>query len=102
LRLRGLLRQAIESIRVVIVPRRSIRLAAVQIRFGAGKNKDKVRDYLITYKAAGNGREGGWWARSLSAVAVPGDLDLRNAEHAARLAEALAAVDLNGDQDGDE
>ena len=91
LRLRGLLRQSIEGIRVVIVVRRSIRLCAAQIRFPS----NKVRDYLIVYKPAGNGRQGGWWARSLAAAAGPGDMDLRDCSHAARLATALEQIDLD-------
>jgi hypothetical protein len=43
---------------------------------------------------AGRRRAGGWWAKSLASAIKPGDLDLRKPEHARRLEQALAALDL--------
>jgi DNA invertase Pin-like site-specific DNA recombinase len=91
LRLRALLRIIIASMYILVVRRRSWRLAAVQIHF-AECNR---RDYLILNKAAGNGRKGGWWARSLSTVAAPGDIDLRKPAHAKRLEAILTAAALD-------
>jgi DNA invertase Pin-like site-specific DNA recombinase len=85
LRLRALLRSIVEDIHVVVVPRRSHRLCAVQMRFAGGA----CRDYLIHYRAAGYCREGGWDARSLADVAKPGDLDLRKPAHARALEKML-------------
>jgi hypothetical protein len=60
LRLRGLLRSIIAGVWVLTVPRRSHRLAAVQINFVGGAR----RDYFIHYRTAGFCREGGWEATS--------------------------------------
>src|SRR5262245_54373583 len=56
LRLRQLLRDAIEEVRVLVVPRGGTRLAMVQVCFEDGV----YRSYVIVYKTAGNGRKGGW------------------------------------------
>jgi DNA invertase Pin-like site-specific DNA recombinase len=90
LRLRDLLRQIIDEVRVLVVPRRSHRLCAVQVFFKG----DGHRDYLIHYQAAGYNRPGGCWARSLNDVAKLGTLDLRRPEDTAQLEEALLAVPL--------
>jgi DNA invertase Pin-like site-specific DNA recombinase len=92
LRLRSALRRMVDVIYLLVVPRGSIRLAAVQIWFAGGQ---KHRDYLIVNKAAGYKRKGGWWTRSLPPDLAT-DLDLRIPTHAAGLAEALEAVDLDG------
>src|SRR5262249_12437576 len=55
LRLRALLQQMIEAAWVLIVPRRSHRLLALQVHFKGGAR----RDYFIHYRAAGFCREGG-------------------------------------------
>jgi DNA invertase Pin-like site-specific DNA recombinase len=93
-RLRQLLRASIDRIVMLVVPRGGQRLAAVQVLFKDDRNADKRRDYLILYKAAGNGRKGGWWACSLADVAGPEDLDLRDRDQAAALAKELAEADL--------
>jgi hypothetical protein len=91
LRLRDLLRQIIREAWVLVVPRRSHRLCAVQMYFAA----DGHRDFLIHYKAAGNGREGGWSAASLPPrLTAKLALDLRRRDHARDLAAALEAADL--------
>jgi DNA invertase Pin-like site-specific DNA recombinase len=89
IRLRPVLRRLIEDARVLIVRRRSWQYCAVQFVFTGGGR----RDYLIVNQSAAYRRPGGWWARSLASVAAPGDLDLRNPEHAARLEEVLASLD---------
>jgi hypothetical protein len=62
---------------------------------------DGCRHFLIHYRAAGNGREGGWDAVSLPPEYACGvALDLRVPDHAQRLAAALEAADLNGLGDG--
>jgi hypothetical protein len=90
-RLRDVLRSIIKDVWVLVVPRRSHRLAAAQVNFREGER----RDYLIHYKAAGNGRKGGWSARSLAEKA-PGldDLDLGNRKDALDLEKALNKIDL--------
>lgn len=91
LRLRELLRTVVESVWILIVPRRSHRLAAVQINFAGGVR----RDYLIHTWAAGYCREGGWEARSFADVAAPGDLDLRRPAHVKALEKLLAEMELD-------
>lgn len=91
LRLRGLLRAVIEDVRVLVVPRRSHRLAAVQIDFTGGAR----RAYLIHYQAAGYRRKGGWQAKSAAWAAGGGpDLDLRDRGQAEGLAAVLATMHL--------
>src|SRR5262249_15030155 len=97
LRLRGLLSAMVEGVWVLIVPRTPWRLAAVQLYFTG----DGHRDYLIVNKAAGRWRAGGWWARSLAAVAGPADLDLSDRDHAARLEKVLSGLDLSADLGND-
>lgn len=97
LRLRGVLRRLVEEIRLLVVPRKTNRLAAVQVWF-AGKGR--CRTYLVLYRRPqSNGvvrKEGGWWARSFADVAAPDGLDLRDPGHARRLEAALARLDLTG------
>jgi DNA invertase Pin-like site-specific DNA recombinase len=90
LRLRDLLRQIISGAWVLVVPRRSHRLCAVQLHFSG----DGHRDYLIHYKAAGNGRGGGWRAKSLPPDLAPEEMDLRDPAHAAKLARLLEEIDV--------
>jgi hypothetical protein len=91
LRLRDLLRTLIEEIWVLVVPRRSHRLCALQIFFRGGSR----RDYLIHYKAAGYCREGSWSAKSLKHDLSAGKLDLRDREHVNALLQMLLEIDLN-------
>src|SRR5262249_50309855 len=91
IRLRGLLRTIITGVHVLVIPRRSQRLAAVQVHFVAGTR----RDYLILYKPAGNGRKGGWWCRSLAAVTKTGDIDLRKRGDARKLEAVLLAMNTD-------
>jgi DNA invertase Pin-like site-specific DNA recombinase len=93
LKLRTVLRAAVEEVWLLTVRRGKTTLAAVQVWFDGA---EKHRDYLILYRAATNHRKGGWWCRSLSHLAGPGDLDLRRREDAAELEELLAAIDLAG------
>jgi hypothetical protein len=94
-RLRAALRRIVDTIWMLVVTRGHNRLCAVQVWFSEGA---RHRDYLIMHRPPrSNGKartEGGWWARSLASVATPDGLDLRNRDHAAELAAALAAVDL--------
>jgi DNA invertase Pin-like site-specific DNA recombinase len=96
LRLRSTLRRIIDSVWVLIVPRGRDRLAAVQVWFAGGK---RCRGYVVLHRAAkanASARQaGGWAARSLSEVAAPGAMDLRNPEHTGKLADALAEADLS-------
>jgi DNA invertase Pin-like site-specific DNA recombinase len=91
LRLRELLRTIIEEIWILIVPRQSHRLAAVQIYFRG----DGRRDYLIHYQSAGYRRAGGWWAGSLPSKIAPSDLDLRRKKDVRDLTKTLAAIDVD-------
>jgi hypothetical protein len=92
LKLRPVLRRVVDEGRVLIVPRGSWRLVALQVFFTGGG----VRDYLIVHQTAGNRRKGGSWARSLPGVVKPGALDLRKPADARRLAKALEEIDLAG------
>jgi DNA invertase Pin-like site-specific DNA recombinase len=100
LRLRSALRQIIDSIWLLVVPRGRDRLCAVQIWFADGK---RHRDYLILHRPPKANKaarvEGGWWARSLASTVKAGDLDLRKRDHAKRLEKALAGAVL-GDAGG--
>jgi hypothetical protein len=95
LRLRSALRRIVDSIWLLVVPRGRDRLCAVQVWFAGGERR---RDYLILNrppKANARARTGGGsWCWSFAAAALPGDLDLRDPGHAARLEKALEAVDL--------
>jgi hypothetical protein len=94
LRLRSALRRIVTDIRLLVVARGVTRLGSVQLWFTNGGR----RDYLIVYKPArSNGKarqEPRWWARSLATVHNATDLDLRDCNHACRLAEVLAGVEL--------
>jgi DNA invertase Pin-like site-specific DNA recombinase len=95
LRLRSALRRMVDVIQLLVVPRGRDRLAAVQIWFAGGK---KHRDYIVFHRAARANRsartEGGGRVKSLAAVGMPDDLDLRQKKQAAALAEVLAATGL--------
>src|SRR5262249_13070634 len=91
LRLRDLLRQIAERLWVVVVPRKSYRLCAVQILFQGGAR----RDYLVVYHAAGNHRPGGWKALSFADVVGADDLDLRRKADVRDLERFLAGLDLS-------
>jgi DNA invertase Pin-like site-specific DNA recombinase len=96
LRLRGALRQIIDGIFLLVVPRGfADRFCAVQIFFA----DDGVRNYLIFHRAArGNARcrhEARWWARSFKTAGLPDGIDLRKAEDVRRLEAALAEADLS-------
>jgi DNA invertase Pin-like site-specific DNA recombinase len=96
MRLRAALRDIVELIWLLVVPRGRDRLCAVQVWFTGGK---RHRDYLIMHrppKANGSGRvDGTWWARSFSSTAAPDALDLRVAAHVAELEKDLMAVSLS-------
>jgi DNA invertase Pin-like site-specific DNA recombinase len=89
LKLRAVLRGVVEEVWVLTVRRGRHILAAAQVFFRDGGGR---RDYLINYRAAGNHSPGGWSARSLSEAIEPGDLDLRQPDHAGRLEAALSAL----------
>jgi DNA invertase Pin-like site-specific DNA recombinase len=90
LRLRDLLREVVEEVWVLVVARRPVRLAAVQLFFREGGR----RDYLIRYTAAGTGREGGMTVHSLARATKSRSLDLRRPDDARGLEEELMALDL--------
>jgi hypothetical protein len=90
LRLRTLLRGMVDEVWLLTVRRGRTILAAAQVYFQGGA---AWRDYLITYRAATNTVRGGWSVRSFSRDALPGDLDLRKADHVARLEQALLDLD---------
>jgi hypothetical protein len=89
LRLAAVLRRVVEEAWLLVVVRGSYRFCAAQLFFAGGAR----REYLIVSQSAGHHRPGGWWARSLADAVTPGDLDLRDARHAAALEAALTAVD---------
>jgi DNA invertase Pin-like site-specific DNA recombinase len=89
LRLRSLLRQLVEGVSVLVVPRRSLKLCAAQLHFRRGTR----RDFLIAYRPARRGSAGGVTAGSLAAAVGRDDLDLRKRGDAAALERLLAALD---------
>jgi DNA invertase Pin-like site-specific DNA recombinase len=94
LRLRACLRRIVESVYLLVVPRRPRgrdRLCAAQFHFAGGGR----RDFLIFYRVPGFHREAGWWAKSFAAPAGVGDLDLRRPADAKRLERLLAGLELN-------
>jgi DNA invertase Pin-like site-specific DNA recombinase len=95
LRLRGALREIIDSIFMLVVPRGQDRFCAVQVFFA----DDGTRNYLIFHRAArGNARcrhEARWWARSFKAAGLDEGIDLRRPEKVRLLEAALAAADLS-------
>lgn len=95
LRIRTALRRTVETIMLLIVPRRKQRLAAVQIWFRGGSH----RDYLLTYRKATGGAAGNRPAQgeaiSLAKVADVKKLDLRRRDDALALAEEIAETDLS-------
>jgi DNA invertase Pin-like site-specific DNA recombinase len=97
LKLRSLLRQLVEAIWVLVVPRGRDRLAAVQLFFRG----DGHRSYLIWHTPPkANGKdwrvEGVWPPRvkSFAAALGKGDFDLRDRGDVAALEQDLAAIDL--------
>jgi hypothetical protein len=103
LRLKSALRRIVESIHMLVVPRGYERLCAVQIWFTDGM---KHRDYLILHRPpSGNHKvrhEGGWWVRSLSSIAKPGDLDLRRRADASKLEKVLGTTNVAAREPGSE
>jgi hypothetical protein len=93
--LRAALRRIVKEIWILVVPKGRDRLAAVQIWFAGG---ERHRDYFIFHRPPrSNGKAtkpGFWQAWSLAEVAVPGNLDLRDRQHAKRLEAALTTLDL--------
>jgi hypothetical protein len=106
-RLRTLLRRTVEEVRVLFVARGMVRLCAAQVFFAGGaKGKGKAcRSYLLLHRHATRGAVGerpeAWWARSMSDVVREGSLDLRQADHAARLEQALLELSPEDLEDGD-
>jgi len=91
LRLRQLLRDAIEGVWVLVVPQSSGRLAAVQVYFAGGRS----RSYLIHYEPARRGRQGNWSVLSFAAAALPNAIDLRKPSDAAKVGKLLSRLDLS-------
>jgi hypothetical protein len=90
LNLRALLRQLVNEIWILVVPRTPTRrLAAVQVFFQSGAR----RDYLIFCQGAGNGRKSE--CRIESRPNIPASLDLRKRADARKLEAYLAAEDLD-------
>jgi hypothetical protein len=94
LRLRSALRRIVSAIRLLIVPRKLARLAAVQIHFEDGG----VRDYLIYYKPAhagfGHRKPEQRQAWSLADKVKSSRLDLRRPDDVRALEAELVALDL--------
>lgn len=91
LRLRSLLRQMVDVIWLLVVPRGRDRLAAIQVWFTG----ERRRNYLIlrrgTRANASARQEGSWAVHALPAAAA---LDLRQPAHTRELEEELLALDL--------
>jgi DNA invertase Pin-like site-specific DNA recombinase len=87
-RLKARIRQLVEDMRVLIVSRSRgwSRLIAVQLRFRG----QAVRLYLMEHRP----RDGECEPLSFDKVAGKGSLDLRNPEHARRLADVLSTMPI--------
>jgi DNA invertase Pin-like site-specific DNA recombinase len=94
LRLRSALRRIAEEVWLLVVPRRLVRLAAVQIHFKGGAQRDYLIYYRPPHHSYGGRQEGAWWARSLASVANAGQLDLRRRRDAVQLEKLLAVLDV--------
>jgi hypothetical protein len=88
LKLRAVLRRVVETMSVLIVPRGSWKLCAVQVHFVGGA----VRHYLVLHQTAANGREGGWRVHTFAEADVGTRLNLRNPSHVHRLEKVLAEL----------
>jgi hypothetical protein len=105
LRLRSELRQIIDSVWLLAIPRGRDRLAAVQIIFAGAK---RCRHYLIFSRPAVGGacgkRRAGWAARSFADAGLrPGaNYDLRRREDARQLEADLLAVAIAASLDEQE
>jgi DNA invertase Pin-like site-specific DNA recombinase len=94
-RLRGLIRQVVSGIWTLAMGRRSIRVIFVQMRFAAGG----MRQFTVFSRGerpAGRGvkrymQPALWWVKL---EGPPGKVDLRNAEHVARVEKWLGEVDV--------
>jgi DNA invertase Pin-like site-specific DNA recombinase len=91
LRLRQLLRDTVESVFLLTVPRGAARLCAARIDFKEGRH----RDFLICYWAAAYRREGRVETLSFAAAGADG-LDLRKASDVKRVERLLQRLDLTG------
>jgi hypothetical protein len=91
LRLRPVLRRVVEGMHVLVVRRGAWRLCAVQAYFTEGGAR---RDWLILYRAAGNGRQQHWEARSTAFAGPGGPLDLRQRDHARLLEKEMAEAEI--------
>jgi DNA invertase Pin-like site-specific DNA recombinase len=96
LRIQAKLREMVESIQLLIVPRGRERLAVAQVWFAGGQ---KHRDYVILHRPARanqrSRREGGAWAGSPEELVEGGFDDLRRRKYALALADMLGQVDLS-------
>jgi DNA invertase Pin-like site-specific DNA recombinase len=100
LRLRSALRRVVSEIWLLVVPRRLVRLAAVQVYFNGGGRREYMLYHRPAHHAFGGRKDAQWWARSLKEVTAGGDLDLRRREDAKLLEKALSAVDLSAAERG--
>jgi DNA invertase Pin-like site-specific DNA recombinase len=89
-KMRAALRRLVKEMWAVVVPTDKGRVVGLQAYFAGS---DHHREFAILI------RRDQWWARSLASAVKPGDLDLRNPEHAKRLEAALASVDLTAGSD---
>jgi DNA invertase Pin-like site-specific DNA recombinase len=92
-RLKSALRRVVESVWVLPVARGRDRVCAVQIHFRGNGH----RDYLILHRPHRRTREGAWSVRSFADAAAPGDLDLRDPDHARQLEKVLATLPVEAE-----
>jgi DNA invertase Pin-like site-specific DNA recombinase len=86
LRLRQLIRDSVESVWVLVVPKPSVRVAAVQVHFDGGA----YRNFIIGYKPARRGVKGETFQpRSFADAGLPAGRDLRDPTEAAKLERLL-------------
>jgi DNA invertase Pin-like site-specific DNA recombinase len=94
LKLRTVLKAAVETMMVLMVRKGCLMLCAVQVWFKPQAGQEgHHRDYLLVYQPAAYRRQQKTWARSLSKKLAKG-LDLRNADNAAKLQVLLEQANL--------
>jgi DNA invertase Pin-like site-specific DNA recombinase len=94
-RLKARIRQLVSGVWVLVTARGWTRLAAVQVWFAGGQRR---REYLILHRGGKSSdatrQNNRWEVQSLADAAQPGELDLRDPGHAARLETVLASMEL--------
>lgn len=96
LRLRTALRSIVAEVWCLFLARASWRIAAVQVWFAGGEHRDYLIVHRNGFRTAAASRQSETHVRSLALPGLPGEMDLRNPDHARELEAALSTVDIDG------